>query len=66
VVIVEVDEVVVFECAFGVGVPVPDVGPFLEQDPMETLDLAVDLRLVRASVIRGDPEPRRQSRQAQI
>ena len=38
VVIVEVDERVVAGVALGLGGPGADVGPFLEQDPVEALD----------------------------
>jgi hypothetical protein len=45
VVIVEVDEPVVGEGAMAAGGPWPDVGPFRGQDPVETFDFAVRLRL---------------------
>ena len=38
-----------------VGVPVADVGPFFEQDPVESFDFAVGLRPERSSELRGDP-----------
>ena len=39
VVIVEVDESVVGGVPFGVGVPGPDVSPFLKEDAVEAFDL---------------------------
>jgi hypothetical protein len=54
VVIVEVHEPVVGVGALAVGAPGPDVGPFLEQDAVEALDLAVGLGSVGAGPFRGD------------
>ena len=56
VVIAEVHEVLVSDRAFVVGVPVADVGPFLEQDAVVSLNLAVGLGTVGPGVFRGEPE----------
>ena len=42
-VVVEVDEATVGDLALEFACPVLDVGPFLEQDPVEPFDLAVGL-----------------------
>ncbi len=47
VVIVEVDETVVGERALPVGGPGADVGPFLDQDPMEALDAPMFVKPAR-------------------
>ena len=54
VLIVEVHEPAVADVASGFTGPVADVGPFLKQDAVEALDLAVGLGSVGASPAVGD------------
>jgi len=53
VVIVEVDEPGVAVVAFDFCVPVLDVCPFLEEDPVESFDLAVGLGSVGTGFLHG-------------